>query len=154
MILLLSTCINHISDRIIDNGTKEEIASNQLNGDKYTKDIKISINGEIMLENLKNITNNSRRFGTEEEQTALMLLTGKLEEYGYIVEAQEFSVFKHDRKSTLVRYNEDYFNQNPYNTEALGVGTNIIANNESMVKLAKLFIGKEEYKGVTNKYIV
>jgi hypothetical protein len=73
--------------------------------------------------NLKKICENVRNYGSEGEKICSNYLKDKLKEYGYIVEFQEFPVYKQTFKSTTyVESNKDYFKLNPYNSEKKGIG--------------------------------
>ncbi|BFN06020.1 M20/M25/M40 family metallo-hydrolase [Clostridium tetani] len=99
---------------------------------KYKNHIEISIDGNLILENLKKLCENVRNYGSFGEKVSADYLKGKLEEYGYIVEFQEFPVYKQTIDSTMgVKNNKDYFKLNPYNSEKQGTGKNVIGKRDN-----------------------
>ncbi|RXI44039.1 hypothetical protein DP145_13555 [Clostridium tetani] len=99
---------------------------------KYKKHIEISIDENLILENLKKLCENVRNYGSVGEKVSADYLKGKLEEYGYIVEFQEFPVYKQTIDSTMaVKNNKDYFKLNPYNSEKKGTGKNVIGKRDN-----------------------
>lgn len=134
LIVLLSAC----TDSNIKNTEKsnkqeltENVAIDTSSESNYKKNIQISIDKNEMSDNLTKICLNPRKFGTEGEKAAINYLKGKLEEYGYTINIQDFPVYKQDLKSTHVKFNNDYFKENPYNSEILGTGKNIIAKTDN-----------------------
>ncbi|WP_279146094.1 MULTISPECIES: M28 family metallopeptidase [Clostridium] len=99
---------------------------------KYKKNIEISIDENLIMDNLKRVCENVRNYGSEGEKICSNYLKDKLKEYGYIVQFQEFPVYKQTFKSTTyVENNKDYFKLNPYNSEKKGAGKNVIAKRDN-----------------------
>lgn len=124
------------SDRLEIGGNKDNTIVSLPPKDNYGESFRISIDKSLLLDNIEKVCLYPRKFGTEGEQIALNYLKGKLEEYGYVTDIQSFPVYKQDLKSTHVKYCDDYFKENPYNSEVLGNGKNVIAkkNNYSNTK--------------------
>lgn len=113
-----------VSEFIADNNSVE--ANNKLN---------LNINTSFIESNLKNISSNIRNYGSEGEKESSEYIKEKLEEYGYSVDFDDFKVYEQNMKSTIsVKNNLDYFKKNPYNSEVLGVGRNIIAKQKNFNK--------------------
>lgn len=133
-IMFLSACkdktikkINKNVNPVIIENTDEGLSSKG----NYKKNVQISIDKNVLIDNLKNICLNTRKYGTEGEKNTLNYLVEKFKEYGYITTIQEFPVYKQNFRSTYVTYCKDYFKENPYNSQVLGMGKNIIAKRDN-----------------------
>ncbi|MDY2581400.1 MAG: Zn-dependent exopeptidase M28, partial [Clostridium perfringens] len=113
---------------------KKDSVSNNVITKYELKEENISVDEENIINNLNEIGSNIRNFGSDGSQITANFFKNKLNEYGYDVEFQEFDIYKQNIDSTLyVKHSSDYFDFNPYNSDSLGKGRNIIAkkNNNS-----------------------
>lgn len=161
-VMLLSACSNNTirnsNNSAISQGSKNleeaesKVGSSESTSpkNKYTKHIEVSIDKNLMLENLKSISLYSRKFGTEGENNSFNYLKCKLEEYGYITETQDFPVYKQDSRSTHVKYYSDYFKINPYNLEPVGTAKNIIAKRDIHTETKKTIYLTAHYDTTAN----
>lgn len=95
----------------------------------------ISVDNNIIESHLKNISSRIRNYGSKGEIETSEYIKSSLNQYGYDVEFQKFEVYEQDLNSTI--YAEDnlkYLMNNPYNSELLGIGRNIIATNNNFDK--------------------
>ncbi|MDU7548429.1 MAG: M28 family peptidase [Clostridium perfringens] len=138
IVLILSIMIlilfkkDSVSNNVI---TKYELKEENISLEKNTSSKEnISVDEENIINNLNEIGSNIRNFGSDGSQITANFFKNKLNEYGYDVEFQEFDIYKQNIDSTLyVKHSSDYFDFNPYNSDSLGKGRNIIAkkNNNS-----------------------
>ena len=138
IVLILSIMIlilfkkDSVSNNVI---TKYELKEENISLEKDTSSKEnISVDEENIINNLNEIGSNIRNFGSDGSQITANFFKNKLNEYGYDVEFQEFDIYKQNIDSTLyVKHSSDYFYFNPYNSDSLGKGRNIIAkkNNNS-----------------------
>ena len=133
-----------ISEFIEDNDIAE--AANKLN---------LNINTSFIENDLKSISSNIRNYGSGGEKESSEYIRERLEEYGYSVEFDDFKVYEQNMRSTIsVKNNLDYFKKNPYNSEVLGVGRNIIAkqknfnNDKKTIYLTAHYDSTEDTTGV------
>ncbi|KNY27674.1 M28 family metallopeptidase [Pseudobacteroides cellulosolvens] len=153
IIVFLTGCSYHISKKdVVKKRTDMNISDDMVNNSEdklqnnYKKEnIQIAIDKNLILDNLNNICICPRKFGTDGEITALNFLKNKLEEYGYITDIQNFQVYKLDMKSTYVKYNVDYFKSNPYNSESLGTGRNLIGKMDNHENTKKTILLTAHY---------
>lgn len=105
---------------------------------KSSKQEEIKVDSNIIKENLTNISENIRNYGSDGEIKSSEYIKGKLTSYDYDVKFQTFDVYKQDLNSTLYSDNNiNYLKSNIYNSEPLGEGRNIIANNKNFDKNKK-----------------
>ena len=111
MILLLTGCSD--SKKLSTNQSKDN------NQTKYTnKDITIDEN--LLKENIQNISSNIRNYGSDGEIEASKYIKNQLTKYGYSVTFQEFDVYKQDQYTTVQsETNLDYLNNNFYNSDSI-----------------------------------
>lgn len=138
IVLILSIMIlilfkkDSVSNNVI---TKYELKEENISLERDTSSKEnISVDEENIINNLNEIGSNIRNFGSDGSQITANFFKNKLNEYGYDVEFQEFDIYKQNIDSTLyVKHSSDYFDFNPYNSDSLGKGRNIIAkkNNNS-----------------------
>lgn len=117
----ISGCTYKGDSKVIEN-TSEAI--------EKANNIEVNIKADVSTieENLKIIASNIRDYGLEGEKEASEYIKYKLEEYGYKVQFEEFDVYEQTLRSTMsAKTNEEYFNNNPYNSEKLGEGRNVVA---------------------------
>lgn len=132
IIVFFAGCSYHIDKKdVVKNGTEGKIFYKTVNNsiDEFPnnyENTQIAIDKNLILDNLSDICISPRKFDTDGEIAALNFLKNKLEEYGYIADIQNFPGYKQDMNSTYVKYNIDYFKSNPYNSESLGTGRNLI----------------------------
>ncbi len=111
------------SEVISDNVVQEE----SINIDE------LIVDETILLSNLKSISENVRNYGSEGDIKSSSYIREKLNEYGYDVNFQEFDVYKQDIESTFgIDSNLEFLETNPYNSESLGTGRNIIATKSNL----------------------
>ena len=121
MILLLTGCSE--SKKLSTNQSED---NNQI---KY-KSKDITINENLLKENIKKISSNVRNYGSDGEIESSEYINNQLTKYGYSVMFQEFDVYKQDQYTTVQsETNLDYLNNNFYNSDSIGKARNIIATN-------------------------
>lgn len=96
-----------------------------------TEEVLTIADENILYETLQDISLYIRAYGSDGEIKTSEYLNNKLIEYGYTVESQYFPVYEQDLN------NSDYLNINPYNSESLGEGRNIIAKQSNFDKNKK-----------------
>ncbi len=147
IVLILSIMIlilfkkDSVSNNVI---TKYELKEENISLEKNTSSKEnISVDEENIINNLNEIGSNIRNFGSDGSQITANFFKNKLNEYGYDVEFQEFDIYKQNIDSTLyVKHSSDYFDFNPYNSDSLGKGRNIIAKKNNNSNNKKNFIFK------------
>lgn len=155
LLLLLNGCSNILEKKENSVNTELNNKIQVVKGEEVLrKNMSISIDKEIILNNLKNICSGVRKFGTEGESISLKYLQGKLEEYGYITYIQEFQVYKQDLNSTYVKYYKDYFKNNPYSSESFGTGKNIIAKSYNYLNTRKTMYITAHYDTTSNTGVI
>lgn len=134
-ILILSGC--SIQDKLT-------LKSDVINNEKV-ENIEFEVNEDEILNTIKDITTQTREFGSSGEKNISEKIKNKLETYGYNVEFQDFEVF--DVGSNIREYmNSDdkdtFFNLNPTNsTNPKGIARNIIIkSNDFDLKKKTLYI--------------
>lgn len=112
--------------------------SDSSNYNDELKNIHTYADEKIIEDNLKNISSRIRNYGSKGEIETAEYIKDKLINYGYDVKFQNFNVYKQDLNSTIhTESNIDYLRDNPYKSEILGKGRNIIANNKKFDKRKK-----------------
>lgn len=101
----------------------------------FTTNNNLYTNENFILENIKEITSNTREFGSTGELKACEYLNNKLKEYNYNTYIQKFPVYK--QEIFQLNSNTDYFNLNPLDCKQLGVAKNIIATQPNFDKNKK-----------------
>lgn len=155
-IALLCGCSYIIIKRMEESnnlGIKEDAKNNTAittSKSDYKKNIQIAINKDIILENLRNICLSPRKYGTEGENTTIKYLEDKLNEYGYITNIKDFTVYKQDFNSTIVKYSNEYYKKNPYNSKSLGTGKNLTAIRDNYNEENKTIYLTAHYDTTTN----
>ena len=92
MILLLTGCSE--SKKLSTNQSED---NNQI---KY-KSKDITINENLLKENIKKISSNVRNYGSDGEIESSEYINNQLTKYGYSVMFQEFDVYKQDQYTTV-----------------------------------------------------
>ena len=129
MILLLTGCSE--SKKLSTNQSED---NNQI---KY-KSKDITINENLLKENIKKISSNVRNYGSDGEIESSEYINNQLTKYGYSVMFQEFDVYKQDQYTTVQsETNLDYLNNNFYNSDSIGKARNIIATQRNFDKNKK-----------------
>lgn len=95
--------------------------------------VTIKTDENLLLENVNNISSNKRDWGSDGEIKTSKYLEGKLKGYGYIVNIEEFPIYKQNREL----YYHDFFNLNPYNADSIGKGRHVIAKHPNYDKNKK-----------------
>jgi hypothetical protein len=104
---------------------------------------------EAIKKHLQALTKNGpRRWGTENEQLAANYIKERMEEYGYSVQIQVFPAYEYDIKADN---NVDYFNLNPYNSEVIGEGRNVIAELQTQQSTDKYLILCAHYDTISKE---
>ena len=129
MILLLTGCSE--SKKLSTNQSED---NNQI---KY-KSKDITINENLLKENIKKISSNVRNYGSDGEIESSEYINNQLTKYGYSVMFQEFDVYKQDQYTTVQsETNLDYLNNNFYNSDSIGKARNIISTQRNFDKNKK-----------------
>lgn len=140
-ICLLSSCSNVENDNV----SKQANTNNN--------DIKISINETEVFNNLKSICSEPRAYNTKGEENALVNLKDKLDGYGYISTIQEFPVYKQTFESTHgLNGVQSAFDPNPYKSEKLGIGKNLIVKKNNYDENKKNIYITAHYDTTKNTY--
>jgi len=104
---------------------------------------------EVIEKHLQELTKNGpRKWGTENEQSAANYIKERMEEYGYSVQIQVFPAYEYD---IMAISSGDYFNLNPYNSEVIGEGRNIIAEIQTQQDTDKYLILCAHYDTVSKE---
>ncbi|AGC67218.1 putative aminopeptidase [Thermoclostridium stercorarium subsp. stercorarium DSM 8532] len=104
---------------------------------------------EAIEKHLQALTKNGpRKWGTENEQLAANYIKERMEEYGYSVQIQVFPAYEYDIAAVN---NADYFNLNPYNSEVIGEGRNVIAELHTRQNTDKYLILCAHYDTVSKE---
>ena len=117
---LLNGCVNSQDDIIVKSEKSEE----------YKESRKVEVDGNEILNTIKDISFQGRELGTDGEKYYSDMLKSKLESYGYNVQFQDFEVFEVDGNVREYIHSDDletFFNINPTNSTKLkGMARNII----------------------------
>lgn len=137
---------------IISNTTKNSInensddSSNSVNSNNTTNNsnnnnfVEILVNQDNLMESLSSITSTPRNYGSAGELNSSQYLSQKLSEYGYIVKLQDFPVYIQDVNSSInISQNTAYLNLNPYSSDILATGVNVIARHPNFDNTKKLY---------------
>ncbi|WP_243456478.1 M28 family metallopeptidase [Mobilitalea sibirica] len=94
------------------------------------------------------IKNGSRKWNTESERLAADYIMKLMEGYGYHCIIQEFPAYEYDLKASV---KNDYFDLNPYNSEVVGTGHNVIAEKDVGTHKDKVLVISAHYDTVANE---
>lgn len=87
---------------------------------------------EVIKFDLESVSKNIRNFGSEGELITTGYIKKVLEDNGYKVQFQKFDVYKQDLESTFgIKSNLEFLDLNPYNSESLGTGINVIGEHNN-----------------------
>ncbi len=94
------------------------------------------------------IKNGNRKWGTENELTAANYLKDEMDSYGYVTYIQEFPAYEFDIRASG---NVEYFNLNPYNSEVIGIGHNVIADLNTSKETDQILVLSAHYDTVSEE---
>jgi hypothetical protein len=130
--------------------TEEKSNINSIEKSTSTEEVLTIADENILYETLQNISLYIRDYDSDGEIKTSEYLNNKLIEYGYTVEFQNFPVYDQDFNATIyMEKSSDYLNINPYNSESLGEGRNIIAKQSNFDKNKKTIYLTAHYDTTT-----
>ncbi len=98
---------------------------------------------------IEELTNNgSRKWGTASELEAACYLKEQMGAYGYTAYLQEFPAYEYDMRASGTG---DYFDINPYDSEVIGSGHNVIANLNADDTSRKILVLSAHYDTVSSE---
>ncbi|MBU5330910.1 Zn-dependent exopeptidase M28 [Anaerocolumna aminovalerica] len=141
--------ITDVSAAEIEDGKSTIVTSEEQTSSQETLKETKKADAKIIEQNVQElIKNGSRKWNTDSELLAANYLKKQMESYGYNIHIQEFPAYEFD---IMASGNGDYFNLNPYNSEAIGTGHNVIADINTGKETDKVLVMTAHYDTVSKE---